>query len=119
MRKLASLLALLATLGLVSVSASGAEAEESSLPPTEAAPASMAECPSNAVCVWSGQDFNGFFSWWSASETGCHNHADNPLIGSAWNRSGYRVRLGGWGYLASGRSEPNLGQVNGAICWPE
>jgi hypothetical protein len=119
MRKLVCLAAMLAALGLLAVSASGAAAEEAPLPSGEVAPASMSECPSNAVCVWSGQSFDGSFSWWSGSETGCHNHADNPVIGSAWNRSGYRVRIGGWGYLVTGKSEPNLGQVFGEVCWPE
>jgi hypothetical protein len=81
------------------------------------ASADLSQCPGNAVCAWSGANYTGAFSWWPASSTGCHSHADNPSLQSFWNRTGYTVRLGGQGNLGSGLADPNRA-VTGDICWP-
>jgi Peptidase inhibitor family I36 len=82
-----------------------------------AASADLSQCPGNAVCAWSGTNYTGQFSWWPASSTGCHGHADNPTLRSFWNRTGYTVRLGGQGNLGSGLADANR-TVTGDICWP-
>jgi peptidase inhibitor family I36 len=88
---------------------------------TPKASASLSQCPENAVCVWQNNDFTGEFSWWPASNEGCHNHASNPQLRSGWNRTSLKVRWGGSGLpgvpgelwqLLSGNS------ITGEICWP-
>jgi hypothetical protein len=116
------LIAALAISALAVVPAMAAEGSpEAGSPtaPSKLGPAAQSECPENAVCAWSGKEFNGTFSWWPASNTGCHSHAGNPNLRSFWNRTGYWVRLGGWGNL-----EPHQtlwffeGSITGEICWP-
>jgi Peptidase inhibitor family I36 len=85
------------------------------------ASAAKSECPENAVCVWQNTNFTGIFSWWPASNTGCHNHSSNPNLRSGWNRTGVNVRFGGRGTFGPntsfqiGGGEPPL---TGEICWP-
>jgi peptidase inhibitor family I36 len=81
------------------------------------ASASSSQCSENTVCAWSQSGYEGTFSWWPASETGCHNHSGNPTIRSGWNRTGYMVRYGGGGSFPPGKRE-NLPAITGEICWP-
>lgn len=137
MRKLFGLMALLAALAafVVPTSAAAEETPSSSqeapsaseeaasagepIAPSELSPLSQSECPENAMCAWEGREFNGNFSWWPASSTGCHSHSGNSNLRSFWNRTGYWVRLGGWGEL-----EPHQtlwlvsGSITGELCWP-
>lgn len=82
-------------------------------------PDSLSQCSNNTVCVWEGRNFDGSFSWWPASDFGCHNHANNPLLRSIWNRTAYKVRFGGCCDIG-----PNVafsltsGYITGNICWP-
>jgi Peptidase inhibitor family I36 len=86
---------------------------------TPKASAGLEQCSANTVCVWEGNDFDGNFSWWARSNTGCHNHEGNPNIRSAWNRTDYRVRLGGWGEIADDIAIGlGSGSITGQICWP-
>jgi hypothetical protein len=87
---------------------------------TPKASAGLEQCSANQVCVWENNNFTGNFSWWWRSDTGCHNHAGNPNIRSAYNRTDYLVRPGGhpdiirpgyWWSLYSG-------SITGQICWP-
>lgn len=83
------------------------------------ASASLSQCPYNSMCIWSNPAYEGQFSWWPASDTGCHDHANNPTIRSAFNRMNtYTARIGGWGNLAplTGAFYPE--PVFGKICWP-
>lgn len=84
------------------------------------ASAGLGQCPQNAVCAWETPDYGGNFSWWPASSTGCHNHANNPHIRSAWNRTNYWVRFGGLGTFSPNGGGFNLyvGSMTGDICWP-
>jgi hypothetical protein len=84
------------------------------------AAAGLGQCPDNAVCVWQYADQTGNFSWWPASDTGCHDHVDNPNIRSAYNRTAnYRVSVGGGQTIDPGvvyiRENP---AITGQICWP-
>ena len=86
---------------------------------TPKASASLEQCANGYVCVWELSNFSGAFSAWPASSTGCHSHINNPNIRSAWNRTGYYVRLGGWGTIGPGSSiQLNSGWITGEICWP-
>jgi Peptidase inhibitor family I36 len=95
--------------------------EDSALqsPPLKAS--TITQCPANAACAWSGNNFNGTFSQWPAGDTDCHNHVNNPDIRSAFNNTGFRVRFGGLG-----PSGPGMGfqlangslPMTGLICWP-
>jgi Peptidase inhibitor family I36 len=84
------------------------------------ASASMSQCPSNSVCIWSGSDFSGEFSHWPASESGCHNHSSFLAFRSGWNNTGKSVNFGDAGSIPSGESfyvtggEPSY---TGEICW--
>lgn len=140
MRKLMRLMALLGVLGVFSVAAPIAAAEEAppgaspiaeeatsivELPipgPGEMAPMDQIDCPANAMCVWQSRNYDGNFSWWPESNTGCHPHPGNPEIRSGWNRTAYRVRLGGAGYVQAGHPffvPEGQGPIYGEICWPE
>jgi Peptidase inhibitor family I36 len=86
---------------------------------TPRASASQSQCSRGTVCVWSGSNFDGNFSWWPAGSTGCHSHANNPNLRSGWNRTGYRVRIGGDGFLYPDYVFNDFGNpVTGLICWP-
>lgn len=139
MRKLLGLIALLTALGVFAVAASGAGAEE--LPAGaeevtladgttlviepagtgEVSPLSLSQCPGNAMCVWSNNDFTGNFSFWNASETGCHNHEGNPNLRSGVNQTGLNVELGGTGDILGPGSQFRFlegGSLTGLICFP-
>lgn len=134
MRRLIGVLALFAALGVLALSASAASAEEfppaseeevpSFVEPTtpgEITPNSMSQCSPGTMCAWEGLNFDGNFSWWGASEFGCHSHGGNPNLRSFWNRTPYTVRLGGWRDLGSGQSIGVIGwseSVTGELCWP-
>jgi hypothetical protein len=82
---------------------------------------SLSQCSANQVCAWANSDFTGNFSWWAASNTGCHNHAGNPYIRSGYNRTGYNVRYGGGPTLPPGYAfqlNPGENPITGQICWP-
>jgi hypothetical protein len=84
------------------------------------ASASLSQCPENSVCVWQTKNFEGKFSHWSGSETGCKAHLDNPEIRSGWNRTGFNVRFGGKFTLGPNATfQLGTGEVlTGEICWP-
>jgi hypothetical protein len=87
---------------------------------TPKASAGLGQCPENAVCVWQFSDATGDFSWWPASDTGCHAHANNPNIRAAWNRTANAwVNVGGAQTIAPNvvysRENP---PITGQICWP-
>lgn len=83
------------------------------------ASASAAQCPGNAVCVWSENADKGEFRYWREWEPGCHNHENLPYIRSVWNDTGVTIRIGGRGTLAHGESwEAGSGNpLTGEICW--
>ena len=87
----------------------------------EVSPMSLGQCPANAVCAWSQNNYEGNFSWWPASDTGCHNHASNPYIRSGFNNTGYWVRYGGGPtmppYTGFGL-KAGENSITGLICWP-
>lgn len=85
----------------------------------EVAPMSLGECKIGWVCAWSGYGYGGQFSWWPESPTGCKNHAGNPVLRSGFNGSSHRMRVGGWGYVASHYAWESVGgSVTGELCWP-
>jgi hypothetical protein len=89
--------------------------------PSEMSTMSLSQCSANQVCAWANSDFTGNFSWWAASNTGCHNHAGNPSIRSGYNRTGYNVRYGGGPTLPPGYAfqlNPGENPITGQICWP-
>lgn len=139
MRKLIGLLALLGALGVLAAAASTASAYEVTLAdgstvviehvgtagPTIAGhviPFAKSECSSGTVCMWSGSEFNGTFSQWAESSTGCHSHSGNPELRSGWNRNSTdKVEVGGSGIiLAPGETfQITSGNpITGEICWP-
>jgi hypothetical protein len=113
----------IAVLGVFVFSASvawaqGSEEAQAAAVDTQLSPQALSECPSNAMCAWAGREFNSTFSWWAASETGCHNHAFNPELRSFWNRTGYTVTLEGIGVIYAGETkELASGAQSLAICW--
>lgn len=84
------------------------------------ASADVNQCPYNSMCIWSGTYYSGQFSYWPASDTGCHTHVGNPNIRSAFNRmNSYTVRVGGWGQIGALSGQPFYPQnVTGDVCWP-
>jgi Peptidase inhibitor family I36 len=103
------------------------EAAPETVPPPEGteggevSPMSLGQCPANAVCAWSQTNYEGNFSWWPASDTGCHSHASNPNIRSGFNNTGYSVRYGGGPtmppYTGFGLNA-GANSITGLICWP-
>jgi Peptidase inhibitor family I36 len=84
------------------------------------ASASISECPENSVCVWAARNYEGQFSYWAASEKGCHNHANNKEIRSIANWTGHKVEVVGRFILEPdiGVSlNPGEGPITTAICW--
>jgi hypothetical protein len=111
-------MALLTALGAFVVPSAAAEPVKAS----EMSPLSKTQCSANTMCVWENNNFTGTFSWWDESNTGCHNHANNPKLRSGWNRTNFRVRIGGTGvYLLPGETFVVLegsNPVTGEICFP-
>ena len=86
------------------------------MPAAGASPA--ATCYEGQECAWAGY-FGGQFSFWAAYETGCHNHASNPTLTSGSNFTPYRLRVGGYGYVAPHNNwYSSGGPVYGELCWP-
>jgi hypothetical protein len=86
---------------------------------TPKASAGLGQCPANAVCIWQNSDATGNFSWWPASNTGCHDHINNPRIRTAFNNTAnYRVRVGGAATIDPGVVYVNESGITGQICWP-
>lgn len=82
----------------------------------EASPMSSGQCEANEFCIWQANDYEGNFSWLSGHDTGCHSHADNPEIRSAWNRTGYGVEIADYGVIPSGGKLNRNGVYTGLIC---
>ena len=84
------------------------------------ASAGLGQCPYNAMCIWSQPQYQGQFSWWPAHDTGCHNHANNPNIRSAFNNMiSYTARVGGFAILGPLTGHGYYPQnVTGLVCWP-
>lgn len=85
---------------------------------SEVSPDSMGECQQGYMCIWVGPYFTDHMSAWPGSNTGCHNHENYPSFHSAWNRTGYTVRIPGWKSLASGESAYYAPAAESAVCWP-
>jgi len=141
-------MALLAGLGAFAISASGAAAAEEApsevppvagaeeapsddgagasgvvvqMPASQMSPFSLDQCPQGHMCIWEGREWTGPFSQWLGQETGCHEHAGLPLIRSAWNRTGFTVRVGGGPELHSGDAllvQVGENPITGKVCWP-
>lgn len=126
MQRLMGLLVTIAVLGALAIAAPLATASEPQVfsEGEVASVASEAEvdyCYSNhLMCAWQGSEFGGQWSWWNASDTGCHNHANNPKLRSFVNATPYTVRIGGWGNLAPGYGlqMPVNDPITGLLCWP-
>jgi hypothetical protein len=85
------------------------------------AEASTAQCSVGYMCVWENNDYTGNFSQWPASNTGCHRHEGNPSLRSGWNRTNWRVQVGGRFTLEPGNFfalGSGTNPVTGEICWP-
>jgi hypothetical protein len=82
------------------------------------AAASYSQCSPHQVCVWSGANATGDFSWWWGSNTGCKSHAGIPTVRTTANYTEpYKVRLGGTGWIL----QPGASLVltyTGDTCWP-
>ena len=79
--------------------------------------ASSSQCPVNAVCAWSGMNYTGTFSWWTAGDDGCKAHPDNPTIRSGVNNTGRQVRFGGGPILPPSTNFFSGYSIVGLICW--
>jgi hypothetical protein len=131
MRKLIGLMAVVAALGLLGVSASGAGAEV--LPAEGAATVPAAGtinvgpqpngnpfeggCHEGQVCIWSQANYSGQLSWWSEGNTGCKSHVENNPFRSFFNATSHDVvTFGGAGkyYPHSGNANP--GALYGEVC---
>jgi hypothetical protein len=85
------------------------------------ASASLSQCSSGHVCVWAARNYEGQFSSWPASNTGCHNHESNPEVRSIANWTGYKVEVVGRFILEAGFAvslNSWEGPITSAICWP-
>ena len=81
------------------------------------ASASLSQCSSNTVCVWSQTDFGGDFSWWGAGDSGCHDH-NGINVKAIWNRTGATVSVPGRGITLLPGSQATFDQaITGVICW--
>jgi hypothetical protein len=86
---------------------------------SEMSPLSKSQCSAHTMCVWEGIEFNGNFSQWPESNTGCHSHENNPKLHSGLNRTSYNVEVGGLGLaLPPGEFFQSGPAVTGLICWP-
>jgi hypothetical protein len=83
------------------------------------ASAALGDCPANSMCAWVANDYDGAFSAWSASDTGCHDHTDKPDLRSFYNNTSNKtLQLVGWGVTFSpGWGGTNAGDYAGALCW--
>lgn len=82
------------------------------------ASASMGQCPSNSVCIWSGANFTGNFSHWAETNNGCKSHVENPKFKSGWNNTNLKVKFGTFGSTPPGESFWTNGLAwEGEICW--
>lgn len=128
MKKIIGLMALVAALGAFAISASGANAAEptassgATIAPVNTAqmsPLSLTQCSAGTVCAWSTNNFEGTFSWWAASDTGCHSHENNPKLRSGWNRTSHFVWYGTLGVPAGEGWTLNAGAnpITGQVCW--
>lgn len=61
---------------------------------SEMSPMSLAQCSFATVCAWETPNYDGNFSWWSSTDTGCHSHDNNPVLHSGYNRTGWIVYYG-------------------------
>jgi hypothetical protein len=86
---------------------------------TPKASASREQCTWGTVCAWSHLNFEGQFSWWWGSNTGCKAHEGNPNLRSFWNRTEWWDQIPGKGRSIAPWEilyvEP---AVTGVICWP-
>jgi len=107
MRKLISLVAVVAAFGLLGVSASGATAAN----PFENG------CKEGLVCIWSEANYKGQLSWWSEGDTGCKNHENNLWFRSFFNATSHdNVTFGGAGTYKPHSGNPNPGAFDGLVC---
>lgn len=82
------------------------------------ASASISECPSHSVCIWSGANFTGNFSHWAETNNGCKSHVENPKFKSGWNNTNLKVKFGTFGSTPPGESFTTGGLAwEGEICW--
>lgn len=75
-------------------------------------------CSIGQVCAWAGYGATGQESWSPASNTGCHDHAENPPLRSGYNGSTYNERVGGYGEVPKYSYWESSGPVYGELCWP-
>lgn len=103
---LSALIALVLLAGALGIASSNASAARS-------------QCDtSGRVCAWSTTSFEGTFSWWAASNTGCKTHEMNPNIRAIWNRAGTTVTIPERGVaIFGGASVTFETPVTGNICW--
>ncbi len=87
---------------------------------TPNASADRSQCSSNTVCAWSNSGYIGNFSFWAASDRGCHNHESNPRLRSVWNRTNNTISIPGKGInVGPGGSislEGGANEITGVIC---
>lgn len=87
---------------------------------TPGASADRSQCSSNTICAWSNSGYIGNFSFWNASDRGCHNHESNPRLRSVWNRTSNTISIPGKGLnIGPGGSislEGGANEITGVIC---
>jgi hypothetical protein len=84
---------------------------------TPTASANLGQCSENTVCLWANEDYTGNFSFWAASDRGCHNHEGNPSLKSVWNRTSNTIEIPGRGFrIAPGAHIGWSEAATGVIC---
>jgi hypothetical protein len=124
MQKIIGLITVLATLGAMAIFSSVAVAEEAAVVvepvnTAEMAPMSLSQCSQGTVCAWSTDNFEGNFSWWPGTPTGCKTHENNPKLRSGWNRTQHFVWYGTVG-VPPGEGwtlNPGANPITGQVCW--
>ncbi|MGA9284020.1 MAG: peptidase inhibitor family I36 protein [Solirubrobacteraceae bacterium] len=108
MRKLVGLMTVVTALGLLGVSASGADAAN----PFENG------CKEGLVCIWSEANYKGQLSWWSEGEPdSCKAHEKNLWFRSFFNATSHDVvTFGGAGKYNPHSGNPNPGALDGLVC---
>jgi hypothetical protein len=101
-----------------SASNTGTPASSETVPasPLAVSPMSLGQCEQNEFCIWQANDYEGNFSWLSGRNTGCHAHAGNPEIRSAYNRTAWPVEISDYGVIPSGGKLNRNGVFVGLIC---
>jgi hypothetical protein len=121
-------MAVVAALGLLGVSASGAAASPAgptasglsgtiNVGPQPNTTPAQGGCPGGYACIWTGAEYSGQLSYWAETNEGCKTHEAFHTFYSFYNATSHDVVTfgnGGTYYPFSGQAHP--GATTGNVC---